>query len=250
MTTTIKNSSSSRRPAAMTVGNAARIAAACAITLTLAACKHGDDGTRVAGWALTAPDQRHPIIVTQQPANLNLRVARGSSGLSPQQRAQLIDFAEKFRAGDGGNSRLVITVPSGSPNEVAAANAVGEIRALLTDRGFGETSISVEAYTEEHDVSAPIRVSYLRYVAEGPSCGQFPTNLARQNDNMPYEDFGCANQRNFAAMVANPADLVEPRSETARPHARRQNQWEKYVKGETTGAQKADDERARTKNTN
>jgi len=33
-------------------------------------------------------------------------------------------------------------------------------------------------------------------------------------ENKPYYNFGCANQANLAAMVDNPSDLVQPRSET------------------------------------
>ena len=43
-------------------------------------------------------------------------------------------------------------------------------------------------------------------------------------ENRPYWNFGCANQRNLAAMVDNPADLVQPRGETpglcTAPHGR------------------------------
>jgi pilus assembly protein CpaD len=33
-------------------------------------------------------------------------------------------------------------------------------------------------------------------------------------DNKPYYNLGCAYQRNMAAMVANPSDLIQPRAET------------------------------------
>jgi pilus assembly protein CpaD len=54
--------------------------------------------------------------------------------------------------------------------------------------------------------------------------------------NLPYPNFGCATQRNFGAQVANPADLLGPRSETARSSERRDQVWSKYVKGAATGA--------------
>ena len=60
-------------------------------------------------------------------------------GCPSSQRAQLSNFADHYRATDAGNSRLVDgQVPSGGANEVSAMYAVGEIRALLTDQGFGE----------------------------------------------------------------------------------------------------------------
>jgi pilus assembly protein CpaD len=49
----------------------------------------------------------------------------------------------------------------------------------------------------------------------------------------PYWNFGCATQRNLAAMVANPSDLVQPRGETPAYSARRSVALEKYRKGES-----------------
>ena len=48
----------------------------------------------------------------------------------------------------------------------------------------------------------------------------------------PYWNLGCANQRNLAAMVDNPADLVQPRGETPAYTARRSVAIDKYRKGE------------------
>ncbi len=223
---------------------------ACALTLALPGCKTDDNRGQVAGWALVDPTQRHPIIVSQQPQTMNLRVPRGSSGLAPQQRAELLAFADRSRASDAGNSRLIIAAPSGSNNEVAAISAVGEIRDLLSDRGFSEASIQVEAYSQEGAGEPPIKVSYLRYVAEGPECGQWPENLAYNPNNLPHPNLGCANQRNLAAMVANPADLLGPRTPSQRSGERRDATWEKYVKGESTTAVKADDEKISTDSKN
>ncbi len=220
---------------------------AIAASAALAGCSRDGDGARVAGWSMIDPAQRHPIMVTQQPTTLSLRVARGSYGLSPHQRAQVISFSERYRALDAGNSRMVVEVPSGSPNEVAAMQAVAEIRGLMSEAGFKQTDINIEAVAASGDPQAPIRISYLRYVAEGPQCGKWPTNLATTNENLSYPNLGCANQANFAAMVANPADLVTPRASTPRAGDRDHTVWEKYVKGESTISTKQGDEKVQTK---
>lgn len=221
-------------------------AAACLI----AGCKAAEDGPQVAGWSVVDPTQRHPILVSQQPSNLSLKVPRGSTGMSPHQRAQVVDFLNRYRGGDTGNSKLVISAPSGSPNEVAAMQAVAEIRHLMRDGGFSETAITVEAYHEERDPQPAIRISYLRFVAEGPECGRWTTNLAEETKNLPYPNFGCATQRNFAAQVANPADLIGPRSMTPAPADRRDVVWGKYIKGESTISQKQADEKSTVKGAN
>lgn len=229
-----------RRAAALT---AARLATASVLVLGMAGCKTFDDPTRVAGWTLIDASQRHPILVSQEPTVHLIPIRRGSNGLTTAERAQLVNFVGHFRATDSGNSRLVVAVPSGGANEVSAMYAAGEVRALLNDHGFDQASISVEAYNAEGAKDAPIRVSYMRYVAEAPQCGDWSTNLANEPMNLPYPNFGCANQRNLAVMVANPADLLGPRSETARSSERRDQVWNKYVTGQPTGATKSRDER-------
>jgi pilus assembly protein CpaD len=242
--------SKERLPESVAKARAVKLAAVAAALLALGGCKTTDDPTRVAGWTLVDASQRHPILVTQEPATEVVRVPRGSSGLTPAQRARLLDFADHFRMTDAGNSKLVIEVPSGGANEVSTMSAVNEIRMLLTNQGFGESSIAIEAYNAAGAKDPPIRVSYFRYVAQPPNCGDWSTNLASDPMNLPYPNLGCANQRNLAAMVANPADLLGPRSETARPSERRDQVWSKYVQGQPTGANKSADERVNQDNSN
>lgn len=156
-----------------------------AIALALTGCKHTDDPTRVEGWTLVDASERHPILVSQQPTTHIVKVPPGANGLSGGQRAQLLDFADHYRATDNGASRLVIQAPSGGANEVSSMYAVSQIRALLTDQGFAENMISVEAYDANGTREPPIRVSYLRFVAEPPPCGNWSTNLANEPMNFP-----------------------------------------------------------------
>lgn len=209
-----------------------------------AGCRNDPTAPQVAGWSMVDPSQRHPIIVSQEPQSMQLKIAASSRGLTAPQRAELLEFADHARASDAGNSRLLISAPGGSANEVAAMYAVGQVRQILSDNGFPEASISVEGYHADGR-DAPVRVSYLRYVAEAPGCGAWPTNLAEQRDNGNYPNFGCASQRNLAVMVSNPSDLLGPRTESDRPSERRDATWSKYVKGESSGAEKSEDERVK-----
>jgi pilus assembly protein CpaD len=232
-------------------GPATRIALALSVAaLGLTGCKTLEDPTRVAGWTLVDASQRHPILVSQEPSTYVVRVRRGANGLTKSQRDELYGFTDHYRLTDAGNSRLVIQAPSGGGNEVAAMYAVSEIRDLLTDQGFAKASISVEAYVAEDEREPPIRVSYLRYVAQPPQCGDWSTNLAYEPMNLPYPNFGCAGQHNFAAQVANPADLLGPRSETGRSSERRDQVWSRYVAGKPTGATKSADERVNKDSSN
>ena len=84
------------------------------VALALVGCRSREEtGAHVAGWALVDASERHPIIVSQQPATLSIRVSGGAHGLSPSQAAQVSDFLARYRSKDSGNSKLVIAVPSG-----------------------------------------------------------------------------------------------------------------------------------------
>lgn len=226
----------------------ARSATVSLAALLLSACTNGQEpGGHVAGWSMISPAQRHPIIVSEQPANLSVRVARGADGLNPHQRATVIDFLSKYRGSDVGNGKLTISVPAGSPNEVAALKAVADLRLLVREYGIDDTRVAVNPYHSEREPQPPIRVSYARFVAEGPNCGAWPTNLADDTRNLPYANFGCSTQRNFAAQIANPADLLGPRTMTPASAERRDQKWEKFNRGETVVSKKDADEKASVK---
>lgn len=243
MSNTIMHTKVTRRSArAAAIGIASALAG-----LALAGCSNGlDPGGHVAGWSMISPEQRHPIIVSEQPATHSVHVARGSDGLTPHQRARVADFIGRYRSTDSGNSRLSIAVPSGSANEISALKAVADVRNIAHDYGIDESRIAVAPYSSRNH-NAAIRVSYMRYIAEAPDCGLWPTNLGDDARNLPHPNLGCATQRNFAMQVANPADLLGPRTMTPATSERRDDRWEKFNKGETTVAKKDQDERASTK---
>jgi len=229
---------------------ATKLVAASLLAAALAGCKTLEEpGAHVAGFTIIDPSQRHPIMVSQQPSSMSVRVARGSQGLTPAQQAKVAAFLERYRASDAGNSKLVISVPSGTANETAAVRAVGGMRRLINDHGFSDASIVVEPYGAR-DPAAPIQLSYLRFVAEGPECGRWTANLATDYRNLPHANFGCAQQHNLAAQVANPADLLGPRTATPSDQERRGVIMEKYAKGKPTGAEKGADESATVKGAN
>ncbi len=219
------------------------------VAVSLFGCRTTDDtGAHVAGWTLVDSSQRNPIIVSQQPATLSIRVPSGSQGLSASQTAQVSEFLAHYRRLDSGNSKLVIAVPSGSPNESAAMRAAANLREMVREFGFSESTVAMQPYGGGRDPSAPIRIAYLRYVAEAPECGNWPTNLAYEPRALAYPNFGCAQQANLAAMIANPADLLGPRTTAPADADRRAVVMDKYRQGKVTGADKGSDDSAKVGN--
>ena len=87
-------------------------------------------------------------------------------------------------------------------------------------------------------------MSYLRFVAEPPPCGTLVVPISpTSRRTCPIPNFGCAQQHNLAAQIANPADLLGPRTETARDSERRDDGVRQVRQGQPTGARRAADER-------
>jgi pilus assembly protein CpaD len=180
---------------------------------------------------------RHPIAMVEKERKLDVFVASGRPGLSPDQRAEVLAFVQSWRS--EGSGRFVIEHPSNARNVGAAGAAVREIRSILTASGVPPQAISVQSYRLPHrNMLAVVTVNYSHLAAQVSGCGQWPDYLGTIDDRKHYENihywnFGCATQQNLAAMVANPADLVQPRAETPIYAARRSTVLDKYRKGES-----------------
>lgn len=67
-------------------------------------------------------------------------------------------------------------------------------------------------------------------------------NLGYSPDNTMSPNFGCAYQRNLAAMIADPRDLLGPRAESMGDAERRATVLGKYRRGEPTQTTRSQDE--------
>ncbi len=219
-----------------------RLLAVSLLAVALAGCQaHGRRG--VAGWLTSDPATNHPILVDRKEVVLDIEAPRGSYGLTYNQKNDLRGFLYRFGQEDSGGI-IVVRAPSGSRNEIAAHRALQDVRGTIRRAGIPARDTSFESYFAGGQAAAPVRVSYMRHEAVGPECGDWSDNLVRDPRNRPYKNLGCATQRNLAAMVSNPRDLIEPRGTTPRSSERRDTVWDKYVKGETTGSEKADEEKS------
>jgi len=197
--------------------------------------------------AQSIPDDyrlRHPIAVREKVQSLTVFIGDARGTLTPAQRAEVGAIASSWRQEATGG--IVIEMPAGSPNEHAAASAAREIRSILAASGVPGRAIEIRPYPAQDPIKlGTIRVNYPRMAAETGPCGLWPHDIGPTTDpmywaNKPAWNHGCANQRNLAAQVANPADLVQPRSEGPVLAARRGTVTEKYRKGEATATQSQD----------
>ncbi len=222
------------------------------VAVTLGACTYDREIVTA-----TVPDDyrlRHPIAVEEASHSIVIFVGQGRGGLSPSQRADVIGLARSWRR--EGTGAVVADVPIETANARAAAATFQDIQGVLAASGVPSHGIKLHHYRPDDPRILPtIRLSYPKITAVAGPCGLWPEDLGPSimdpdyNQNRSYHNFGCATQRNLAAMVDNPADLEQPRSEIPADTARRAAAFAKYRKGESTTTTYPEAEKAKLSDT-
>jgi pilus assembly protein CpaD len=208
------------------------------LAVVLGACTHTGDEVTTA----SIPDdyrQRHPIVIQEANRSVVIFVGHARGGLSADQRTDVMGLAQTWLHEATGP--IIADVPVDTSNAAAAADAFREVRALLTAAGVPPRGITIHRYhPDDPRQMATIRLNYPKMSAVAGPCGLWPedTGPSIKNksyiENKDYYNYGCAYQRNMAAMIDNPADLVQPRPETPAYTARRTEGFDKYRKGSTS----------------
>jgi pilus assembly protein CpaD len=221
--------------------------------VALGACTHTEEVVATA----SVPDDyrlRHPIAIQEADRSIVIFVGQARSGLSAEQRADVMGLAQAWLL--EGTGAIIADVPVATPNARAAAEAFREARALLSAAGVPSRGIIVRHYHPDNPrLLATVRLNYPKISAVAGPCGLWPEDLGPSikdkgyYENKPYYNFGCANQRNMAAMVDNPSDLVQPRPETPAYTVRRTEGFEKYRKGVATSTTYPEADKAKLSDT-
>ncbi len=185
---------------------------------------------------------RHPITISEADHTIEIFVGSNRGELNAAQRAQVLEFAQTWKHEATGG--VVVDLPVGTSNERAAAEAMRTIRSILVATGVPPDGIVVRGYHPPGRNFATIRITYPRIAAQAGPCGLWPEDIGPSfnrdfMENQPPWNQGCATQRNLAAMVDNPADLVQPRAETPIYTMRRTTVVEKYREGADPSTQNA-----------
>ena len=224
------------------------------LAVTLGACQHTNDNSLA---YVNAPEdyrQRHPIAVTEADRSIVVFVGRARGGLTADQRAEVMGMASDWmREGTGA---VTVDVPVDTPNARAAQESLREIEASFAAAGVPPRALLVRKYHPQDPRQMPaIRVNYPKMTAIAGPCGVWPEDvgLSINNksylENKSYYNFGCAYQRNMAAMIENPADIVQPRAETAAYTPRRNIAFDKYRKGTSTATTYPEADKAKLSDT-
>jgi pilus assembly protein CpaD len=224
------------------------------LSIALGACVHTDEVETVGSVAPNDYRLRHPIAIQEANRSIDIFIGNSRGGLTAAQRTDVMGLAETWlREGTGA---INAEVPTGTPNARAAADSFREIRATLAAAGVPARGIIVRNYhPDDPRQFSTIRLNYSKITAVAGPCGVWPDDLGPSInnpgyfENKPYYNFGCAYQRNMAAMVDNPADLVQPRPETPPYTARRVMAYEKYKKGTPTTTTYPENDKAKLSDT-
>ena len=223
------------------------------LAVVLGACTHTGD---VATTASVPEDYRlrHPIAVQEANQSVVIFVGRARGGLSADHRADVMGLAQTWQHEATG--AITADLPVDTPNAAAAADALREVQSLLAAAGVPPRAIIVHRYhPNDPRQMAALRLNYPRISATAGPCGLWPEDLGPSIhdktyiDNVSWYNLGCSYQRNMAAMVDNPADLVQPRRETPAYTLRRAEAFEKYRKGNTTTTLYPEAEKAKLSDT-
>jgi pilus assembly protein CpaD len=222
------------------------------LAVVLGACTHTDEAVTA-----SVPDDyrlRHPIAIQEANESIVIFVGHARGGLSASQRADVMGLAQTWLKEATG--AISADVPVDTPNARTAADSLREIQALLISAGVPPRGFVVRRYhPDDPRQMAAIRLSYSRISAVAGPCGLWPEDLGPSIknkgyfENRPYYNFGCANQRNMAAMIDNPSDLVQPRPETPAYTIRRSEAFEKYRKGAATSTIYPESDKAKLSDT-
>jgi pilus assembly protein CpaD len=221
-------------------GRIARLAAIAGFAAVLAGCNtiQTTQDAVVTGSVPADYRQRHAIVVKEGPRTVELFIGDKRGTLTGPQRAEVVSFANEWRREATGG--ILVDVPSGASNATAAVQAAQEVRSILGAAGVPPQAVQMrENRPNGSGRLATLRLHYPRVTADAGPCGLWPHDLGptwerEHYENREYWNLGCAAQRNLAAMVENPADLVQPRGEGPTYTGRRTTVLDKYHRGESS----------------
>jgi pilus assembly protein CpaD len=110
----------------------------------------------------------------------------------------------------------------------------GKVADLLASEGIPPRAIVNATY--QGGRTAPVVVSFARHFASSPECGDWSQPITETGYNEAYANFGCAQQHNIAALVADPQDIKVPRTSTPPDAMRRSKVIEDYRSASDTSS--------------
>ena len=183
--------------------------------------------------ALTIAEE-HPIAVDTQIVTLTVNVDPSMAALSSIDTARLRAFANAYMT--NGHGPLTVTAPSGTTFDFDGQEAAADIRGALYDAGIPWSAINGATYRTGDAAGGQLILSYTHYVATPSECGVWAGIKGRDYRNLRSPNMGCATMNNYAAMIADPRDLVTPADRAPVDGQATARVIDKYRRGELTAS--------------
>lgn len=178
---------------------------------------------------------RNQIEVAESIERLELYARPEGLELSARDQYAVGQFLESYRVrGDG---PLYVNLPAGKITATGTQQANTLVRTLMAQSGINPAALQSGEYQSESNAPAPVVVSYRTLRAIPADC-RFMDDLTRTYNNQPNQSFGCSQNANLAAMVADPRQFLEPYPSSSPNSQRRTVVYDKYIKGESTAAER------------
>lgn len=163
--------------------------------------------------------QKYPVQVRAETAVMTARLVDEPGMLVAEDEFRLSRLVAGYL--DRGHGPLFVST--------AAASHAEALRLRLMAAGIPASSLVV--MTGERGAADSVTLRYDRFHVSLPECGDWSSNTSVNRSNDVHSNHGCAVQRSFGAMVADPADLARMR-EAASPDAQNANRvMQKYRAG-------------------
>jgi pilus assembly protein CpaD len=179
---------------------------------------------------VTDPQQRHPIVVAADTASLDMVVLSDRDGLDARSELDVVRFVRKYR--QEGKGPLTLWLNSKNSGHRGVSASVNAIQRVAHDAGVGPRSFRVRQRAVGGEAGQILTLSYDRIAAIGPQCGDWSESVARNPENLPYPNYGCASQRNLAAMVARPTDFIYAAQDVERGGEKRSGAYRSFRGGD------------------
>jgi pilus assembly protein CpaD len=182
-------------------------------------------------------------VVEPDSTSISVPVSDKLGRIEPQSERDVRAFVAVYKA--RGHGPFTVARPVGSPNEKSARHVSEDILRIAAEAGIDPVDIMPQSYkVAGGEPSAPILLSFTRFVASTGPCGDWSHNYASTLRNTEMPNFGCSTQNNIAAMLEDPHDLIAPRGMGPADAERRAKVFDKYRKGETTVTDRKDTEKS------
>ena len=176
--------------------------------------------------------EQHPIAVDSQVVTLTVDPDLTTDDLSSLDSARLKAFATSYLR--DGHGPLTITAPSGSGSDRDSEEASSDIRKALHAAGVPWSALGGATYRTGDATGKQVVVSYTHYVATASECGKWSGVRARDYKNLRMPNFGCATMNNYAAMIADPHELLASANESEPDATSRVRAIEAFRAGEVS----------------